>query len=103
MFHHLGVVFLSGDALVAAVAALRHDGDEMQAVGLHLETRAALVSVFPCVHSVVGMYGTGKVKGDAGRDKVDLAGGHWWRWGSVPFGAVQLLCLWKKETDRNRR
>lgn len=101
MFHHLGVVLFSGDALVVAVALLRHDGDEVQAVGLHLETGAVLVSVFPCVHGVVGVYGAREVKGHPWLDKVNIPRVHWWRWSSVPFGAVRQLFRWRKLIEGN--
>lgn len=68
ILHRFGIVFLFGNTLVAAIVLLSHGGDEVKAVRLHLQTRAALVSMLPNVASVVRVYRTGQIERDAQGD-----------------------------------
>lgn len=69
-FHYFGVVFLRGDAFIGAVVFLRHGGDEMQTVGMHLQTGAGSVMMLPGVFSVVGVNGAGQVEWDMEGDRM---------------------------------
>lgn len=60
-FHQFGVVFLFGNTPVVAIVLFCHVRNEVQAVGLHLQTRAALALVLPGVDSMVRVYRTGQI------------------------------------------
>lgn len=62
--HYFGVVFLFRNTLVGAIVLLCHDRDEMQTVGLHLQTRALLNAMFPGVDGVIRAYWTGQIEGN---------------------------------------
>lgn len=96
-FHHFSVVFLFGNTLVAAIVLLCHVGDEVQAVRLHLQTRAALASMLPGVNSVVRVYRTGQIERDTQWDRVSCPQIHWWWWSRLPFGPVYLFLFYKNK------
>lgn len=70
ILHFVGVTFLLRNTCVAAVHVFRHDWDEVQAVGLHLQAGTGLAFVSPGVDSVVRVDGTGQVEGHTQGDRV---------------------------------
>lgn len=90
-FHHFGEVLLFGNTLVGAIARLSNGRDEVQAVRLHLQTRAAVTIVLPCVHSMIRVYGTWQIKRDTQGDWMNCVQIHWWFWSCVPLFPLYLL------------
>lgn len=100
-FHHFGVVFFFGNALVAAIVLLSHVRDEVQAVRVHLQTRAAPASVLPGVNGVVRVYRTGQVERDAQGDRVSCPQICWWWRNRLTSGPVYLFLFYKnKKKDK---